>query len=77
MAQKPILEENSFMVNYVNSKLAKYDNYDPSLVRPSSAIGMAKAVSEVSQLFLVISVSGMKAKFSCNSMWPAAVWPSL
>ncbi|XP_072039356.1 LOW QUALITY PROTEIN: uncharacterized protein [Amphiura filiformis] len=45
----PIIEENSFMVNYVNSKLAKYDNYAPSLSRPTSAIGMATATHEISE----------------------------
>ena len=37
-----MLEENSFMVNYVNNKLASYDNYEPTLPRPSSAIGVTK-----------------------------------
>ena len=39
---KAVLEENSFMMNYVNNKLASYDNYQPTPQRPSSAIGVTK-----------------------------------
>ena len=44
---KMVLEENSFMVNYVNDKLSAYNN-DTMLPRASSVIGVTTDGHEVS-----------------------------